>query len=102
ERPHHIDEFGMFGVLAVDAALLARLDIGGERFAAFLDHAGDVPGEFLQIEGRALFRRGCHVGASINFCSASANENVILAMWTLDPVTARLEPRFQRRTRLVS
>ena len=61
------DDVGNLRVLVVDAAFLARLHIGGERLAAFLDHAGDVAGERLDIDGggRDRLRRGDHVLASI-------------------------------------
>ena len=61
------DDVGDFRVLVVDAAFLARLHIGGERLAAFLDHPGDVAGERLDIDGAARnrFRRGLHVLASV-------------------------------------
>ena len=43
-------------MLLVDPAFLAWLEIGGQRLAAFLDHAGDVLGELLDIDGAALDR----------------------------------------------
>ena len=48
ERFHHI---GDLGVLVVDAALLARLEVGGQRPAALFHHAGDVAGELLHVGG---------------------------------------------------
>ncbi len=50
------------GHFAFDFAFFARLHIGGERFAAFLDHAGKVVRESLDIDGAGL-RRG--VGRTI-------------------------------------
>ena len=62
-----LDDIGDLGLLLVDPALLARFEIGGQRPPAFLDHAGDVLGELLDIDGAALdrFRRGLHVNASV-------------------------------------
>ncbi len=64
ERLHHV---GDLGIVAVDPALLARLEIGRHRPAALLDHAGDVVSELLDIDGATLvwFRRGSHGNASV-------------------------------------
>ncbi len=59
---HHV---GDLGVLIVDVALFARFEVGGHGLAAFLDHAGDVPGKFLHVEGSGRFRGGVHSWASI-------------------------------------
>src|SRR5215475_9443698 len=48
EGLHHVGD--LLGALVLDAALFARLEIGGERLAAFLDHAGNVLGETLDID----------------------------------------------------
>ena len=48
ERLHHV---GDLGVLVVGAALLARLEIGGQRLAAFFHDAGDVAGKLLHVGG---------------------------------------------------
>ena len=63
ERFHDIDELGVF---ALDAALLARLHVGGERLAALFDHGGEVFRELLDIEGLALdrVRWSSHLDAS--------------------------------------
>ena len=50
------DHVGDLGILVVDSAFLARLEIGGQGFAAFFHHAGDVAGELLHIGGAAFDR----------------------------------------------
>ena len=64
ESLYHIDEFGVVGV---DSAGLARLEIRRQSLAAFLDHAGEVPGQFLPVgrlgrcTGHPGFRWSSHV-----------------------------------------
>jgi hypothetical protein len=62
---HHV---GDLGVLVVAAAFFARLEIGGQRLAALLHHAGDVAGELLHVGGAAFdrFGWGSHGNASIH------------------------------------
>ena len=56
ERLDHVGD--LVGRLDLDLADLARLEIGGERLAAFLDHAGDVARELLDVDrGRCRGRR---------------------------------------------
>jgi hypothetical protein len=50
---HHV---GHLGVLVVDLAFFPRLEVGGERLAAFFHHPGDVAGELLDLD-RAGFDR---------------------------------------------
>jgi hypothetical protein len=54
-----LDDIGDFlRRFRLDRAVLARLEVRGERLAAFLDHPGDVPGELLDIDlGRCRRRR---------------------------------------------
>ena len=48
-----LDHVGdVFGQVAFDLAFLARLHIGGERLAAFLDHAREIAREGLDIDAR--------------------------------------------------
>ena len=55
--PDGLDHFDdVVGRLAFDFAFLARLHIGGERLAAFFDHAGDIMREGLNLD-RADLRR---------------------------------------------
>ncbi len=51
-----LDHVGDLGILVVDAAFLARLEIGGERLAALLDDAGNVVRELLHVGGAAFDR----------------------------------------------
>src|SRR5262249_39432152 len=55
------------GILVVAVAFFARLQIGGQRLAAFFHHAGDIAGELLRVGGAAFdrFRWGSHGDASI-------------------------------------
>src|ERR1044072_6355542 len=48
----------LVGGLDLDLADLARLEVGGERLGAFLDHAGDVPRKLLAVDRRRGGRRG--------------------------------------------
>ena len=50
--------------LAFDFAFLARLHIGGERLAAFLDQAGDIVREGLDLDRADLWR---FLGRSLTF-----------------------------------
>ena len=52
ERLDHVGD--LVGWLDLDRAVLARLEVGGERLAAFLDHARDVLREALDIDGADL------------------------------------------------
>ncbi len=45
---HHVGD--LLGPLVLDAAFFARLQIGGERLAAFLHHARNVLGEILDVD----------------------------------------------------
>ena len=62
QRLDHVGH--LVGKAGLDLAFLARLQICRERLAAFLDHAGKVLGELLDIHGTsfAFIRRG-HVAA---------------------------------------
>jgi hypothetical protein len=64
ERARHLGD--LLG-LAADAALLARLEVGGHGLAALLDHAGKVLGKLLDIDAAAfaVVRGGSHLGASV-------------------------------------
>ena len=54
-----LDHVGdVFGQFAFDLAFLARLHIGGERLAAFLDHAREIVRERLIIDAADLGRLG--------------------------------------------
>jgi hypothetical protein len=49
ERLHHVGD--LVGRLDLDVAVLARLEVGGERLAAFLDH-------------RAMLRENCSISTA--------------------------------------
>ncbi len=52
-----LDHVGdVVGQVAFDLAVLARLHVGGERLAAFLDHPGKVAREHLDIDGADFCR----------------------------------------------
>jgi hypothetical protein len=54
---HGLDHVGdVVGQFAFEFAFLARLHIGGERLAAFLDHAREIMREGLDIDGADLRR----------------------------------------------
>ena len=52
ERLDHVGDF--VGGAGLDLSLLARLEVGGERLAAALDHAGEVLGERLNVDRAEL------------------------------------------------
>ena len=61
-----LDDVGdVLGEVLFDLALLARLHVGGERLAAFLDHARDVAGERLDIDGAGPVSAGSDTGFSM-------------------------------------
>ena len=56
DGPDHVGD--VVGEVAVDLAFLARLQIGGERLAAFLDQAGEIARKRLDIDAADLGRFG--------------------------------------------
>ena len=54
ERLDHVGH--LVGEPGLHLAFLARLHVGGERLAAFLDHAGEVLGKRLDVDGADLHR----------------------------------------------
>jgi len=56
------DDFrDVLGSVGLGTAFLARLHIGRQRLAAFLDHARKVPGEDFDIEAPFLGRWDFHI-----------------------------------------
>src|SRR6202035_3628092 len=80
---------------ALEAAFLARLEIGGERLAAFLHHAGEVAREFLDIERAARPARGLRRrGWGLQF--ATSDRAPVLRLFGLRFLGLRFVIRFLR------
>jgi hypothetical protein len=75
----------VLGGVGLERAFLARLEVGGERLAAFFHHAGDVAGELLDVDGGGW----CGV-----FCRLRGRRGVLGVLGgLLDPVDRHNIPR---------